>query len=849
MNNEKKSKSKKSKDKTSHIENVKYKDITEMFKQSKVKQSVEKKKESPSKKSPSPSPVKVKKKVKDSIKEKEEVDIPKKKVHCSKEGKKNEKKSKIILDDESSSEYNNISISSEKSNRQERTKKLKKKNVKKDMDIDSESLSLDVTPVKKQTKKTAASKKVTTNRKSGKKQDNEIVGPLSDTTIVITGEFMISRDRFTNILKGLGARVTGSVSSKTSILIHGDRLEDGRDFTQGNKYKQAVKHNVIIYDLGQFEQYMKELVNDPDWTLEKAENQNDSNEKISIGKTEEKMKVKIEKPKDLEGELWSVKYQPQTLEDIIGNSKAITNFIEWLDDWEDVVINGNKKEVKTNFKGGRPHFENLNARACLITGDPGIGKTSSVRLIAKLKGYRTYETNASEQRNKLSINSKVGFLYDNTTLFTGDIQTKNLIIMDEVDGMGGNEDRGGIAALIDIIKKTRVPIVCIANDRQSRKLKTLVNYCYDLKFVKPDKRQISNRLMTICQKENIQCEKNALEYLCESVGNDIRQCINFVEMWSKNHNAIKYNEIQEKYGSFNKDSLCMISNFDAATKLLNCINSKRMKFNELLDLFFIDYDLIPLLLYENYLSCFYYDSKREQLEQLSFEADQISASDLLDKRIRLKQDWSLLPDKGILGCVSVSHFTKGSIGFPKFPELMGKMMTLKKTKRELRELKHCFPYSSSKGIKNEIAPLVLSLMTGYVTNGDYDSSLELMRKYKITMELFKENIMDLSNEKIKNQFEHVGTTAKSALTREYNKNFKTSIVRKKGKGKKGEEDTEEGKKFDRDGNCIEGELNETQVEEEDEESLNESIVVNGKEKKTKAKTKGKTKGKTKKKKE
>ena len=172
---------------------------------------------------------------------------------------------------------------------------------------------------------------------------------------------------------------------------------------------------------------------------------------------------------------------------------------------------------------------------------------------------------------------------------------------------------------------------------------------------------------------------------------------------------------------------------------------------------------------------------------------------------------------------------------------------MKKTKRELRELKHCFPYSSSKGIKNEIAPLVLSLMTGYVTNGDYDSSLGLMRKYKITMELFKENIMDLSNEKIKTQFEHIGTTAKSALTREYNKNFKTSIVRKK--GKKGEEDTEEGKKFDRDGNCIEAELNGTQIEEEDEESLNESIVVNGKEKKTKAKTKGKTKGKTKKKKE
>lgn len=41
---------------------------------------------------------------------------------------------------------------------------------------------------------------------------------------------------------------------------------------------------------------------------------------------------------------------------------------------------------------------------------------------------------------------------------------KSVIIMDEVDGVGAG-DRGGIKALIDIIKVTKTPIICICNDR------------------------------------------------------------------------------------------------------------------------------------------------------------------------------------------------------------------------------------------------------------------------------------------------------------------------------------------------------------------------------------------------
>ncbi len=51
--------------------------------------------------------------------------------------------------------------------------------------------------------------------------------------------------------------------------------------------------------------------------------------------------------------------------------------------------------------------------------------------------------------------------------------SRTLVIMDEVDGMGGG-DRGGNQELIALIKKTRVPVICICNDRQKSRFGFLV---------------------------------------------------------------------------------------------------------------------------------------------------------------------------------------------------------------------------------------------------------------------------------------------------------------------------------------------------------------------------------------
>ena len=766
----------------------------------------------------------------DEEEDKDELKKSKSKLKSNSKKNKTKKEEKIFDED--------IDFEKIKNDMDEEEEKDRKKNEKKDKNKTnnkSRNNSTIKSTRKKSHDKTSTIKKKGKRDTSSSNSHNEIEGPLSEETIVITGEFELKRDEITNILKSLGARVTGSVSSRTTILFHGEKLEDGREVTEGRKYKQAKEKGIKIMDKIEFENYVREKTKNENWSFDNN-NKLESDLEIKEELSNNDEISKNDKNNKNQNELWTTKYQPKKLSDLIGNKTTINKLITWLDDWNSVVLEGNKKKVETKFiRGQRPTFENINARACLITGDPGIGKTSSVRLIAKLKGYKTYETNASDQRNKNSINKNAGFVFDNKTLFGGELQDKNLIIMDEVDGMSGNEDRGGISAIIDIIKKTKTPIICIANDRQSPKLKSLANYCYDLKFVHPDKRAISMRLAEICRKENVMYELNALEYLCEICGNDIRQIINFIELWTRKNKSIKFKDLtggnQKLQG---KDEVVMLKNFDAARELLNS-KSRSKSYRELLDLYFIDYDLIPLLIQENYLSTFpsaNYKSNFEELENVSLASDLISVSDDIDKKIRTQMDWRLLGDRGLIGCCTICKINKGFVPFPKFPEAMGKISTLNKIKREITELKECFPSASANEIRRDILPVYYTYLIEYILDGDIDTVLNMMKNNRITMEYFKENMTDLVDEKLKIQFDKIGTANKSNLTRAYNKNFKTSIIRNKNKKGKNKSSVNLSQNvYDENGNP----LNETIDEEPEENDESSESILD---------IKGKTKGKS-----
>ncbi|MEM2086122.1 MAG: replication factor C large subunit [Archaeoglobaceae archaeon] len=207
--------------------------------------------------------------------------------------------------------------------------------------------------------------------------------------------------------------------------------------------------------------------------------------------------------------LWSEKYRPQTLKDVLAGKEAISKVLEWVKNWQ----NGPWKPM-------------------LLAGPPGVGKTSIAMAIANTMKWEFVELNASDQRNWEIINRIVGEgAFNETISDEGEFLSSKsgrlkLIVLDEVDNIHKKEDVGGESALLRIIKKKpRQPLILIANDpyRLSIELRKL---CEFLEFKRLTKTQILRVLSEICVKEGIKCEKRALEEIAENAGGDLRAAIN-----------------------------------------------------------------------------------------------------------------------------------------------------------------------------------------------------------------------------------------------------------------------------------------------------------------------------------
>ncbi len=207
--------------------------------------------------------------------------------------------------------------------------------------------------------------------------------------------------------------------------------------------------------------------------------------------------------------LWTEKYRPKTLEEVVASKDVISKVLEWAKKWQ----NGPWKPL-------------------LLAGPPGVGKTSLAMALANTMKWEFVEMNASDQRNWQIINRIVGEgAFNETISDEGEFLSSKsgrlkLIVLDEVDNIHKKEDAGGESALIRIIKrKPRQPLVLIANDpyKLSTELRKL---CEFIEFRRLTKTQIIKVLQDICKKEGIKCEKEVLDEIAENAGGDLRAAIN-----------------------------------------------------------------------------------------------------------------------------------------------------------------------------------------------------------------------------------------------------------------------------------------------------------------------------------
>lgn len=298
------------------------------------------------------------------------------------------------------------------------------------------------------------------------------------------------------------------------------------------------------------------------------------------------------------------KYRPNTVAEVLGNERSKFSFIEWL--------------TTNNVK-----------KAALLYGPAGVGKTALVYAAAHDHKYDIVEMNASDARTKKAI-TKIAA--PSTSIHSLDEFFKDLkgsiLLLDEVDGIYGREDRGGVSAIVKILQETRTPVVMTANTLDVKKLRPILRYSFLIRFRRVRIPLIVALLSKICQAENIQAEVEALEAIAVKCKGDVRSAINDLQVLSEKQGSIK-NEDVHKLNFRNRgldvyETLKGMFSAGSPEEALKVLNSSLEA-----------HDRLMLSIHDNLPLCY------TSLEELAKAYDLLSKADIFYGRIK-QENWRLL---------------------------------------------------------------------------------------------------------------------------------------------------------------------------------------------------------------
>jgi len=355
------------------------------------------------------------------------------------------------------------------------------------------------------------------------------------------------------------------------------------------------------------------------------------------------------KPGKVSG-LWPDKYRPRRSQDLVGNEAAIRSLATFLRTW------------------GSPPAK----RAALLSGPPGVGKTSTATILCREAGFDAVEYNASDERSRKAMQEEgVSELVMHARNLKGN---RLALILDEVDGVS---DSGGVAEIVAMVKRTRIPILCTCNDRYSQKVRTLRSHCLDLVFQRPDPGAMSRRLAAVARAEKVDIGEAAIRSKIVSDANgDMRHALNALQVWTPSDSSGPTG-----HGAHGKD--VEVSPFDALDVLFA---GRALPFDDRLDGHFVDTQLLPLMVHENYPNV-----PGASIEACVPASQSTSDGDLVASVLRQENNWSLEPAHGALGSVRAAALAgcsgaKLPFSARKFPTWLGKQSTTSKNGRLLDRL-------------------------------------------------------------------------------------------------------------------------------------------------------------------
>jgi len=342
---------------------------------------------------------------------------------------------------------------------------------------------------------------------------------------------------------------------------------------------------------------------------------------------------------------WTVKHKPQTLPEVVGNEEAIRKLTSWINSW----TKGIPKK-----------------RAAFLHGPPGVGKTVAVEALAHDLKMELVEKNASDYRTAEAVKRFAGLASQYATLFGG----KRVTLLDELDGITGTSDRGGVRAVIETIKTARYPVVLIANNAYNPKFSTLRRYCLLIEFKKPTILQVMKHLKKVCAGEGIMADERTLRLIAERSGRDVRSAINDLQALAQGRKQLAYEDVAWLAKRDRKEVIFKVMKDIFYAR--NCAEAKRA-----IDAADVDPDMLFQWVYENT------PYQLTDARDLAMAMEALARADVYRGRIRATQNWKLLRyvfDLMTAGVAMSRQRTKPSGWVPyRFPE---RIRWLARTKRE-----------------------------------------------------------------------------------------------------------------------------------------------------------------------
>ena len=299
---------------------------------------------------------------------------------------------------------------------------------------------------------------------------------------------------------------------------------------------------------------------------------------------------------------FTIKYQPKKISEIIGQDTAIKNL----------------KNFVVNFKRQKKN-------AALLYGPSGVGKTISVHALANELNLEILEVNASDVRNAEQINSLVGSAVGQMSLFS----KGKIILVDEIDGLSGMKDRGGLLAITKLIEKSSFPMILTMTNPWDYKFNKLRRKTEMIEFKPLDYLPIFEILKNICKNEKIKFEEIILKGLARRAGDDVRAAINDLETLSIETKELTKKSLEELGERNQQDSI-----LNALFKIFKTTDPKiaisafdNVKENLDEQLLWLDENL---------------PKEYTNPEDLAKAYDKLSKADVFNRRIKRWQHWRFL---------------------------------------------------------------------------------------------------------------------------------------------------------------------------------------------------------------